>query len=177
MDNLGGVVAFNGIYSYDGWAYPPEEWVGIYAAAVVAGNICTSENICCDPSKAIGPPDAPWGETTTEYHVSLGAEDGYIIAEMAAAFTDGPGPDIRVYELGSLKGGTDEEFDVFISDDSINWILVADDIRNDSGFPFASVDIAPNDGTYLYIKISNEGRPTSTTPGADIDAIQALYPS
>jgi len=121
-----------------------------------------------DPSRAVGPPDVKY--------VSLGRTAGYIVATMGAPFTNGPGADIRVYEVGNLQGGGDEEFDVFISANSSTWIQVADNVKNDSGGIFASIDISPYSGEYRYIKIVNRSSSGGSTPGADIDAIEILHP-
>jgi len=121
-----------------------------------------------DPSRAAGPPD--------KKYVSLGKEDGYIIATMGTPFTNGSGADIRVYEVGNRQGGRDERFDVFISANSSTWIKVADNVKNDSGGIFASIDISPYSGEYRYIKIVNRSSSGGSTPGADIDAIETLHP-
>ena len=121
-----------------------------------------------DPSRAVGPPDVKY--------VSLGRTAGYIVATMGAPFTNGPGADIRVYEVGDMQGGGDEEFDVFISIGSSKWLQVADHVKNDSGAIFASIDISPYSGEYRYIKIVNQSSSGGATPGADIDAIEILYP-
>jgi hypothetical protein len=95
---------------------------------------------------------------------------------MGATFTNGPGADIRVYEVGNLQGGGDEEFDVFISTNSSTWMQVADNVKNDLGGIFASIDISPYSGEYRYIKIVNRSYSGGSTPGADIDAIEILHP-
>ena len=155
---------------------PGLETAYIYAIKVTGFNICTPNNNYCDPSKAEGPPDetTPW----TGHFVSLGGQGGYIIATMGKKFTNGPGIDLRIYEVGQLQGGEDEPFDVFISKDGITWIQVADDIKNDINKKYVSIDISPNTGNYLYIKIVDKSSRRSTprgTPGSDIDAIEALY--
>jgi len=148
----------------------------IYAALVAYAGICTPGNLSCDSSRAVGPPDAPLGETSVEYHVSLGSSSfGYITAFMSDPFTDGPGPDLRVYEVGDLQGGIDEAFSVYIREGEGDWISVASGIKNDPGSVFASIDISPHKGEYVAVKISNRGEAVSDTPGADIDAVQALY--
>ncbi len=142
----------------------------IYAIAVEVYNICTRNNRYCDPQQAKGPPD--------ESYVSLGGKSGYITATMSAKFTDGPGTDLRIYEVGRLQGGEDEPFDVFISSDGLIWTQVADNAKNDSGKVYASIDITPNTGKYQYVKIVDESTITYTsigTPGSDIDAIEALW--
>jgi len=121
-----------------------------------------------DPSRAVGPRDGKY--------VSLGKEGNYIVATMGAPFTNGPGADIRVYEVGNLQGGRDERFDVFISADSSTWIQVADNVKNDPGDIFASIDISPYSEEYRYIKIVNRSSSGGSTPGADIDAIEVLHP-
>jgi len=145
----------------------------VYANNVVAHNICIPNNAYCDPSKAEGAPDetTPW----TGNFVSLG-RDGYIIATMEHPFTNGPGADLLIYEVGAIQGGEDEPFDVFISDDGTTWIQVATSIKNDAGCVFASIDISPNNDIFMYVKVVNESPHTaSITPGADIDAIEALW--
>jgi len=106
-----------------------------------------------DPSRAVGPPD--------KKYVSLGKEDGYIVATMGAPFTNGSGADIRVYEVGNMQGGRDERFDVFISMHSANWILVAGNVKNDSGaFLLRSIflHIAANTATSgLSTEVLREG--------------------
>jgi len=146
----------------------------IYAASVEAFNICTSNNRYCDPSQAVGPPDEtnPW----SGHFISLGGRGGYIVARMSDEFTNGPGTDLRVYETGRLRGGSDEPFDVFISRDGASWIQVADNIRNDADKPYASIDITPHSGSYRYVKIVDESTQTgSNSPGSDVDAIEALW--
>lgn len=149
---------------------------GIFAITVAAYVVCTSGNVSCDPDAAVGPPDAPLGSAhTTAFHVSLGADDGYITALMDTRFTDGPGPDLRIYEVGKLQGGIDESFDVWISPDGVIWEQVASNVRNDSGRVYASIDIAGHAGGFSWVRIVDRGKDTSNTPGADIDAVEALY--
>ena len=148
---------------------------GIFAEFVWAEGICTAGNAVCDESKAIGAPDAPLGQTTTGYHVSLGSGDGFIVAQMEQGFTNGDGPDLRVYEVGELQGGIDERFSVYVSANAVDWLPVATAVKNDSGRTYTSIDISQYSGVFRYVKISNRGEDVSSTPGADIDAIEALY--
>ena len=70
-----------------------------------------------------------------------------------------------------------EIFDVFVSTDGKTWVQVADDIKNDEGQYFASINL-PTNGPFKYVKIVNQSPFTeSPTPGADIDAIEALWAS
>lgn len=159
----------------------PKEFIGgftqtsIYAVSVKAFDICHYDNNFCDPTEAEGPPDEtfPW----TGRFVSLGGIGGYIEAAMESEFINGPGVDLRIYEVGDLQGGKDEIFDVFVSADGKEWTQVADDIKNDEGQYFASINL-PINGHFKYVKIVNQSPFTeSPTPGADIDAIEALWAS
>jgi len=131
--------------------------------------LCESKNQHCNPTLALGPPDGGF--------VSLGKQGGYIIVKMAKPFTNGPGADLRIYEIGRFHRATQEPFDVFISDNGMDWIQVADDITDDEGKPYATIDIAPNApvGSYQYVKIVDESTINTVSPGSDIDAVEALY--
>ena len=139
---------------------------------------CDPDNIYCDPSEAEGPPDEedPW----LGRFVSLGTIlncNRYIEATMEKHFTNGEGPDIRVYEVGDIQSANNEPFDVYISSDGENWIPVASNKMNDPGKSYASIDIHPNSGCFQYIKVvdkSEQAGPTKV-PGSDIDAIEAVF--
>lgn len=143
----------------------------IYAVEIVEAQIrlCESVNQRCNPILALGPPD--------ESFVSLGKKGGYIIVKMAKPFTNGPGADLRIYEIGRFHRATQEPFDVFISDNGMDWIQVADDITDDEGKAYAAIRLAPNapSESYQYIKVVDESPINSVSPGSDIDAIEALY--
>ncbi|MBN2285867.1 MAG: M23 family metallopeptidase [Tissierellales bacterium] len=106
---------------------------------------------------------------------SLGG--GYIIVEMQEWFRDGSGADIFIYEVGAVTSSTNEPFDVFISSDKVNWTKVADNIMDDPGKSYASVNISGNSGSFKYIKVVDRATDLSWAyaPGSDIDAIGALY--
>ena len=153
---------------------------GIYAIHVVGYNITTPGSHYTDPTLAEGPPDEIPGTPWKGLFVSLGGQGGYIIATMEEWFTDRPGADIRVYEVGDVFiGATDEPFDVYISSNATtnSWIMVAESIKNDPGKAYASIDIAPIVGIYKYIKVVDKGAYGGDSPGADIDAIETLYPA
>ncbi len=147
-----------------------------YAIEVEGFDINTSHD---NTAMAVGPPDectspCDW-QDGPGYFVSLGG--GYIIATMERWFSDGPGADMRIFEVGSRQGGSNESFDVYISSDSSdenNWIKVADNAHNDSGKVYASIDIAGNSGSYKYVSIVVGGSGGRATSGADIDAIQII---
>lgn len=148
----------------------------IVAAEVLDFNgiSCGSKNDYCDTSEILGMPNEtyPW----SGHFLSLGSKPGFVSVMMGDIFTNGPDTDIRVFEVGNLQGGGDEAFDVFISEDGLNWIQVADNIQNDPGEAFTSIDISPNSGNYQYVKLADESTSTSSrSPGSDIDAIEALW--
>jgi PKD repeat protein len=145
----------------------------IFAGLVLGYGICTSGNAYCDGAEAAGAPDEvdPW----TGRFISLGGNGGYIIAIMQERFTNGAGPDLRIYEVGDLQGGVDEGFDVWISADGVDWVEVASNVRNDPGRVYASIDLAPHSGEFVQVKIVDRGSAVGRAPGADIDAIEALH--
>jgi hypothetical protein len=78
-----------------------------YAQAVVDWWLpqCTLEhNSYNDPEEVLGPPDAVnLGGNTYQGFMSLG-QGGYVTVDMGTTFTDGPGPDVRVYQAVSGAG-------------------------------------------------------------------------
>jgi parallel beta-helix repeat protein len=149
----------------------------IFADEVIHSGIlqCEGSNNYCDPTAILGEPDE-----TTPYSgrfVALGGNSGSISVQMSSPFTDGDGPDLLIYEVGKIQGGTDELFDVDISDDGLNWIQVATSVANDPGEVYASVDIFPNIGVYQFIRIvdANPRSVGGVSPGVDIDAIEAHH--
>ncbi len=136
----------------------------IYALNVLADNVKT---IADNSIEAVGAPDGGY--------IALGA--GYIVAEMEDWFGNGPGEDLRIYEVG-----LPEPFDVYISADAGKWTTVAEGISKQSsdnlyvGFDIALIRSIMN-GPYKYVKIVGKGENTNNTSGADIDAIAALYPA
>ncbi len=103
---------------------------------------------------------------------------GFLIARMSATFTNGPGADLHVYELGAQQSGTDDRFSVYVSENAHQWILVAEAIRNDPDRPYASIDLGEVRGYLLFVKIvtaTDDG--LRSTEGPEILAIEALHPS
>jgi hypothetical protein len=100
---------------------------------------------------------------------------------MSSCFTAGVGTDIRIHEVGATQGGKDEEFDVFLSYNGLDWVNVADDISNDPGQPFASIDLdlLPRRyvGPFRFVMIAAvTDSESGESPGPDIDAIEAMFP-
>ena len=159
-----------------------------YAAYVEGFNICNCDSSECDPDPAHCYPENKYcipneaeGPPLSGLFVSLGTaynNERYIIAAMERWFTDGEGADIRIYEVGNLQGEINEPFDVYISSNGEDWIMVAESIKNDSGEIYASIDIEGNSDDYKYIKVVDKSTSlgySTKSPGSDIDAIEALY--
>jgi len=108
--------------------------------------------------------------------VCLGAR-GYLVVKMSALFTNRAGADLFVHEWGSERGGENDPFSVWISDNGHAWTLVADTVTNDEGAGFASIDLDTVHGHFLYVKIVPAGRGADLFDGPEILAIEALHPS
>lgn len=144
----------------------------VYANAIAESSIllCGSPNEHCDVNLVLDAPDGNF--------VSLGGSGGSLVVKLTKAFTNGAGPDLRVYEMFGAQGGEDEPFDVLISSDGSTWIPVAEKIRDDPNALYASIDIVPAapSGDYWYVKIVDRSELTGTSsPGSDIDAVEALW--
>jgi RHS repeat-associated protein/CSLREA domain-containing protein len=120
-----------------------------------------------DPSKVLGPPSCPAWD-----FLSLGGGGGYVIVDMGEGeeILDGPGADIKVYEVGSGCGGINEGYYVYVSNSSSGpWILLG------TGSGNSTFDLATNLSQARYVKIVDQtGINSGSTGGADIDAIEAL---
>lgn len=85
---------------------------------------------------------------------------------------DGPGDDLKIYEAGAGCGGINETYKVSVSNNPDGpWSPLAPDGHGNTTFDLAGIL-----GTARYVKIEDFGsiNNSSATPGADIDAIQAL---
>jgi hypothetical protein len=100
---------------------------------------------------------------------------GLLIAEMSAPFTNGTGVDLLVYEWGDRCRGVDDPFSVYVSENGHQWILVAEEIRNDPGDLRASIELGDLRGSYRFVKIIPGGG-SGRREGPEIVAIQAVYP-
>ena len=139
-----------------------------YARDVVASLIfqCDCCNKHCNPKDVLGPPDTR--------HVSLGGPGGFVMVKMAEPIINGKGIDLRVYERYGVK----EPFDVYLSEDGIHWIKVAENITDDPTNDYASIDISPKatTGLYWYVWIVDKSLDIGhETAGSDIDAIEGLW--
>ena len=154
------------------------EPTAIYAVEVVEENLhdCDTTNQYCDTSRILGPPDetSPW----SGHFVSLGGAGGSLTARMAEPFTNGPGPDLYIYEVGVLQGGGDEPFTVYISVDMTSWIEVATEVQNDENSVYASIEFGDRvaSGSYRYVRIEDRANASGgASSGSDIDAMEARW--
>jgi hypothetical protein len=92
---------------------PPVSTASARGAAVYAQSVvdwwmpaCSlARNRYVDPNESLGPPDAVnlGGQDNYLGFISLG-QGGYVTVDMGAAFTDGEGADVRVYQTVSGAG-------------------------------------------------------------------------
>jgi len=150
----------------------------IYAVEVVEANMhdCDTTNQYCNTTRILGPPDetTPW----SGHFVSLGGDGGSLTARMSEPFTNGPGADLYVYEVGVIQGGGDEPFSVYISADTTSWIEVASEIKNTENAVYASIDFGDGitEGPYRYVKLEDRASASGgASSGSDIDAIEAKW--
>jgi len=130
---------------------------------------------CLSPDVLIGRSGNASSEPCTV--VCLGAR-GLLIAKMTARFANRIGPDLRIYERGSLQGETDDPFSVFVSANGHEWVRVADAIRNDPGRSSAEIDLGTLHGHFRFIRILAGGDGClSGEGGPGFFAIEALHPS
>jgi hypothetical protein len=141
-----------------------------YADAVADAIIKLSGNAHADPTQALGGPNG----TVTEGYVSVGGPGYWLLVDMGEGeeIIDGPGDDFRVYEIGAIFGGVDEEYDVFGGNSSAGpWTYVG------QGWTTSVFDLEGSGlSSARYILIDDLSTRTSdgSCPGSDIDAIQAL---
>jgi hypothetical protein len=155
----------------------PVEASGFRLARTLSTTECSGlEERAC----TCGPPEIlfirPDGETQTASFVCLGGAGG-VVVRMSEPFTDGEGPDLRVYELGTFHGGVDDRFSVYVGTNGSDWILVADAVTNDPGFPYVSIEIPASERGYLYVRVLAAGDGGYTPAGPAILAIEGLHPA
>ncbi len=103
---------------------------------------------------------------------------GFLIAQMSIPFTNGIGADLLIYEWGDRCSGVDDAFSVYVSENGHQWVLVAEEIRNDPEDIRASIELGELNGSYLFVKIVpavNGG--FGSISGPEIVAIQAVHPA
>jgi hypothetical protein len=148
-----------------------------YGGKIISSVIGGKKNQNTNVNLALNSPNMPKSISNPQhntYYVSLGG--GYIIVDMGVVIFDGNGPDLKVYEIGnSYTNAVNEAFYVKGSPDMKpgSWIFLGE-YRGD----VVSIDLKTyNAANIRYIGIFDiPFRPNdqSETPGADIDAVEAL---
>lgn len=139
-----------------------------YANSVVDKNISGSANLNNLDSYIIGGVDMKKIEP-----LSLGG--GYVIVDMGSneLILDEEGDDLRVYETDQVFYGIDtpESYEVFVSQDMQTWVSLGE------GKGTSEFDLADSKLKWArYVKIEDrENNKSGRSPGADIDAIEALH--
>ena len=124
-------------------------------------------------SNVLGPPQE--GGRSANVPLALGT-CGFVDVRMETPFSNGPGPDLRVYECGSAWGGVNEPFTVRVSSDGVVWTNTTSWARmNDAGKPYTSIELGDLAGPFLYVRVRGEGGGASPE-GPEIIAIEALHP-
>lgn len=100
---------------------------------------------------------------------------GVLVTAFPAPAPDGPGDDIRVYELGLAAGAVDENYRVEASRDAISWAVLGVVAGGTADFDLASASLSEA----MYVRIHDLAPIEDSTEvpniGADIDAIAALH--
>jgi len=138
-----------------------------YADAVADANIMTEGNSQANPVLALGRPRGANDD------MSIGGPGYWIVFDMGLGeeIVDGTGNDLRVYEVGVLLGGVDEDYNVFISNSPTGpWTFLG------KGIAMTEFDLAGHAlSNARYVRIEDLSTKTgSPFPGSDIDALQAL---
>ena len=111
-----------------------------------------------DPEQALGPPD---GRT-----VALG-RGAYVVLRFFREVPDGPGPDLRIYEIGPDGA----EARVAISSDAEEWIEPADRVFGPVyNLNMSDLGIAP----VFFVRIRGLDL-AGQEPGFDLDAVESLH--
>lgn len=133
------------------------------------GSPWTADPRAMDEFKILGAPD--YDSVADVNYITLG-DRGVIVLEFGVYFTDGPGNDIYVFEIGPNVEATKVE----VSADLETWIFVGNADGSLSG-----VDLngsIPVGGQYKYVRLTDlETNPGGNWPGADIDAVAIIHPS
>lgn len=141
-----------------------------YADSVMDANIKTAGNSEADTWEILGQPQFNGNQD----FLSIGGPSYWIVLDMGDGeeIIDGPGNDLRVYEIGFIFGGVDEEYDISVSNTPTGpWTYIG------QGWTTSVFDLA---GTGIssarYVRIDDLSSRTdyASTPGSDIDAIQGL---
>ncbi len=150
-----------------------------FADSVVSANINQGNvgNIQDDPLAALGAPDG-WYLSMGGY-CSANPDSSTLILDMGPdqeSITDGPGVDFEVLEIGSVSGGVDEPFEVYVAQSPGGpWAYLGTG-SGDSFFDLAGSGFCEA----RYVRLVDLSTATCNTasqvPGSDIEALIAFYP-
>ena len=138
-----------------------------YANIVLGYEALGASNTHTDPATVLGPPSCG------TFDLSLGG--GWVVVDMGEGeeIIDGTGVDFRVYESDpGCSGGEASAYAVFVSENPAGpWTEIG------TGNGVTSFDLSGSGlFTVRYIRIEDRASPSPpSTPGADIDAIEAIY--
>jgi hypothetical protein len=166
------------------WTDPRNGRLDIYAQRAdntgQLGSACGSRNAILTFGRGAG-------TTSEDAYQSVGAPDGrgtplgyqgQLVMRFLCDIADGPGFDLRVYELGrSFPASTDENYRVEASTDGVNFSLLGDAAGDITDFDLATAGMA----SARYVRVTDLppleqfGTFDATVVGADIDAILAIH--
>jgi hypothetical protein len=147
---------------------------GSFAQTVVSCHVGGASNESTDRNTVVGPTDYKTGFG----YLSLGG--GVVVVDFGSdgAVVDGDGDDLKVYEIGaSYSGSASEPFRVFGAENPDGpYLYIGKSGGDTSGFDLSGSGLSraryimvmdmPSD----YSKLNS-----SRSPGADIDAVEALH--
>jgi hypothetical protein len=140
-----------------------------YADCVLEYHVNGASNQWTNPYFVLGAPSCGnWN------FLALGGGGGYVVVDMGLGeeIVDQLGADLKVYEVGSGCGGVNETYEVYASNNPAGpWLSLG------NGAGITTFDLPAELPQARYVKIIDPGGLGSGgTPGADIDAIEALKP-
>jgi len=143
-----------------------------------------------DPSKALGAPQSlgtPYDDTSNPlilngfFSLGFPSANPFNAAEIVLSFNDnfvvdGPGVDLKLWEVTGGTSYPDERVDVYIGDTLVGpWTQVGDDVTRDAEIDIDILAPAVNQARYVRIvDASNLALFEATADGYDLDAVQAL---
>jgi len=167
------------------------ELVQTYADSVVSsdqglmknGGIIGSDR--SDPTYALSTPQSSGAAydniVVSNSFFSLGFAQQNKTAEIILAFdnnfvVNGPGNDLKVFEVTGGNNYPDETVDIYVGNSPVGpWTQVGDNIARDAEIDFSTM--APSLTQARYVRIVNAGDPNlfeDTADGYDLDSVQAL---
>lgn len=158
----------------------PDVPEGAWAVAVTVSSpsevVNDAPNVATDATRALGPAAEDANDV-----VALGVVGGYIVVELGATATDGPGDDLVVREAGLMSGGAPEPFRVSVAAEADGPFVQIGDGAGERAFDFAGsgVDAA------RFVRVESMRLAVDVPrslgsiyfPGPEIDAVGAVHPA